>query len=481
MGDPRGFVKYRRVDPPKRPIPLRVLDWREVESAPDPGIAREQGARCMDCGVPFCQADTGCPVNNLIPEWNDLVHHDRWEEALASLHATNNFPEFTGRVCPAPCESACVLGIIDDPVSIKGVEQAVADRGFEEGWVTPRPPARETGKRVAVVGSGPAGLAAAQQLRRAGHSVVVYEKDDRPGGLLRYGIPDFKLEKSVVDRRLRQMEAEGVEFRTGLAVGRDLDVEELRREHDALVLATGAQRGRDLEVPGRELRGIHPAMEYLAQQNRRVAGDRIDPAESISAEGKRVVVIGGGDTGADCLGTAHRQRAAAVHQLSLYPEPPRERSPLTPWPLWPMQLRLSSAHEEGGRVEWSVVTRGFSGEDGHVRRLHGVRAEVTRDAEGRRHTTEIPGTEFELDVDLVLLAIGFVGPEDGGALEGLGVERDARGCVRADARYRTSVEGVFVAGDAYRGASLVVWAIRDGREAARAVDRYLLGGAAAWR
>jgi glutamate synthase (NADPH/NADH) small chain len=426
----------------------------------------------MDCGVPFCQGDTGCPVRNAIPDWNDLVYRGRWREALDALHATNNFPELTGRLCPAPCESACVLGLVDRPVAIRSIEQAIADadRGFAEGWIAPQPPARETGSRVAVVGSGPAGLAAAQELRRLGHGVVVFERADRVGGLLRYGIPDFKLEKRVLDRRLEQLAAEGVAFQCGVDVGRDTSLEALRGRFDAVLLATGAPVARELPVPGRSLGGVHLAMEFLTQQNRRVAGDPspslrsgsgpADPAgEEIWAGGKRVVVIGGGDTGSDCVGTCHRQGAVSVHQLELLPQPPAERDGSTPWPLWPMQLRTSHAHEEGGTRAWSVRTTALEGEGGRVRALRAVRVDG--------------GEETVLDVELVLLAMGFVGPERDGAVAELGLRLDGRGNVATDEQQMTGVDGVFAAGDVRRGASLIVWAIREGRDAAHAIDRHL--------
>jgi glutamate synthase (NADPH/NADH) small chain len=469
MGELTGFLKLHRIDPPRRPVERRVRDWREMYEPLPEQTLRDQGARCMDCGVPFCQGDTGCPVQNLIPEWNDLVYRGRWQEALIALHATNNFPEFTGRLCPAPCEGACVLGLIDDPVSIKSIEQAMADRGFAEGWIAPLPPVRATGRRFAVVGSGPAGLAAAQQLRRAGHAVTLFEKADRIGGLLRYGIPDFKLEKRVLDRRLLQLEAEGVVFRTGVEVGRDLPTEALLRDFDAVCLTGGAEAPRDLPIPGRELAGVHFAMEYLIQQNRRGAGDVVAAPEAIDAKGKRVVVIGGGDTGSDCVGTAHRQGATEVVQLELLPQPPAERAVSTPWPYWPMKLRTSHAHEEGGVREWSVMTTRLSGENGRVQRLHAVRVQP-RAGGG---FDEVPGTEFTLDADLVVLAMGFTGPAPSPLLDELGVERDARGAVVTDSSHQTSVPGVFAAGDVHRGASLIVWAIREGRDAATGIGEYL--------
>jgi glutamate synthase (NADPH/NADH) small chain len=431
----------------------------------------------MDCGVPFCQGDTGCPVQNVIPEWNALVQAGRWKDASLALHATNNFPELTGRLCPAPCESACVLGLIEQPVAIRNIEQAIADKSFQEGWVVPSAHAPDTTYRVAVVGSGPAGLAAAQQLRRMGHAVVVFERDDRIGGLLRYGIPDFKLEKEVLDLRLRQMEAEGVVFETGIEVGRDLHVQQLRDEFDAVLLAGGAMAARELKVEGRQLGGVHLAMEFLTQQNRRVAGEQIDPAHSISAEGKRVVVIGGGDTGSDCVGTCHRQGAREVHQFELLPRPPKERAESTPWPQWPMKLRSSHAHEEGGERDWSVSTTMLTGEGGQVRQLHAVRVALQNGSHGPQFA-EMPDSEFALDVDLVLLAMGFTGVRQEGLLADLGVTIGPRGAVSTDAQYRTNVERVFAAGDMRRGASLIVWAIREGRDAAAAIDRHLRSTAA---
>ncbi|MBV9881325.1 MAG: glutamate synthase subunit beta [Gemmatirosa sp.] len=473
MGDPKGFLTIRRADPRRLPVADRLTTWREFYERSSDDALRAQGARCMDCGVPFCQGDTGCPVRNVIPEWNDLVYRGRWAEALAALHATNNFPELTGRLCPAPCESACVLGLVDRPVAIRSIEQAIADRGFAEGWVTPVAPVRDTGYRVAVIGSGPAGLAAAQELRRMGHAVTVYEKSDRIGGLLRYGIPDFKLEKDVLDRRLVQLQAEGVVFAPNVDVGRDVSMETLRRSFDAVVLAGGAGAARELQVPGRDLAGVHLAMDFLPQQNRRVAGDRVEPAAEISARGRRVAVIGGGDTGSDCVGTCHRQGAAEVVQLELLPQPPAERDASTPWPQWPLQLRTSHAHEEGGARDWSVATTALVGEQGRVRALRAVRVVPVRDAEGRPGFAEMPDSAFELPVDLVLLAMGFVGPVREGPIAELGLRLDPRGNVATDAHHMTSEEGVFAAGDMRRGASLIVWAIREGRDAAGGVDRYL--------
>ena len=467
MADAKGFMKYAREGPKRRPVELRVLDWKELyEPFPEDRL-KQQGARCMDCGVPFCQSPTGCPVVNLIPEWNDLVHKGRWKDALKALHTTNNFPEFTGRLCPAPCESSCVLGINQDPVSIRVIEWNIIDKGFDEGWIEPVLPIVSTGKNVAIVGSGPAGLAAAQQLARAGHAVTVYEKADRIGGLLRYGIPDFKMEKWVLERRLDQMRIEGVNFETNVHVGVDLSVQALRDASDAVLLTIGAEQARDLPVPGRDLKGVYFAMEFLTQQNKRVAGDTI-LQEPITAKGKRVVIIGGGDTGSDCLGTAHRHGCSDVYQFELLPEPPPSRSDMTPWPLWPMQLRTSHAHEEGCDRQWSVSTTKFSGRDGHVTKLHAQKVTFEKG-----QFTPLAGSEFELEVDLVLLAMGFTGPVKHGLLDSIGVEYDARGCVTVDENFMTSVDGVFAAGDTKRGASLIVWAIAEGRKAAAGIHHYL--------
>ena len=465
MGKVTGFVEYTRETPGRRPPAERINDWFEVYQDFPEDKVRTQGARCMDCGVPFCH--TGCPLNNIIPDWNDLVYRDRWRSAIRVLHATNNFPEFTGRICPAPCEAACVLGINEPPVAIKVIEKTIIEHAFEQGWIHPEPPSHRTGKNVAVVGSGPAGLAAAQQLNRAGHSVTVFEKADRAGGLLRYGIPEFKMEKWVLDRRLDQMIAEGVEFRTGVNVGQSISGAQLQKDFDGILLAGGAEQPRDLPVPGRELKGIHFAMEFLPQQNKRCAGD--DVPDQILAAAKHVVIIGGGDTGADCLGTSHRQKAASVHQFEIMPMPPNERAEQTPWPLWPLQLRVESSHEEGGIREWSMATTSFTGDErGQVKKLHGIRVGPAPKFE------PIPGSEFSMDADLVLLAMGFTGPVKQGLLEQLGVQIDGRGNVTTDANYATSVPGVFAAGDLRRGQSLVVWAIAEGRKAAEGMDRYLM-------
>ncbi len=472
MADPRGFLKHtHRETPQRRPVPLRLRDWKEVYEDFSHDVLQDQAARCMDCGIPFCH--NGCPLGNLIPEWNDLVYRDRWRDSIERLHATNNFPEFTGRLCPAPCEASCVLGINQDPVTIKQVEVEIIDNAFEEGWVVPLPPDRLTGKKVAVVGSGPAGLAAAQQLTRAGHDVTVFERADRIGGLLRYGIPEFKMEKRHIDRRLAQMAAEGTQFRTGVNVGVDITAEQLRADFDAVVLTGGATAWRDLPIPGRELDGIHQAMEYLPWANRVQNGDPVvgeDGEPPITAKGKRVVIIGGGDTGADCLGTAHRQGAASVHQFEIMPRPPEERADSTPWPTYPLMYRVASAHEEGGERVFSVNTEEFVGTDGRVEclKVHEVQMQ-----DGK--FVKLEGSDFDLDADLVLLAMGFVGPEKPGLLTDLKVEMTDRGNVARNDDFQTSVKGVFVAGDMGRGQSLIVWAIAEGRAAAAGVDRYLMG------
>ena len=472
MADPKAFLTLRRATPDRVTVEERVRNWGEFYRPAAESSVKTQAARCMDCGVPFCQGDTGCPVHNIIPEWNGLVQRGEWREALDSLHATNNFPELTGRLCPAPCESACVLGIVNEPVAIRHIEQTIADRGFAEGWIVPRPPRRATGFSVAVVGSGPAGLAAAQQLRRLGHEVVVFEKNERAGGLLRYGIPEFKLEKSVLDLRLDQLGAEGVQFRSGIDVGEDVTVEELRAEFDAVCIATGAGAARDLNVPGRELGGIHLAMDFLTAQNRRLeAGSPLDAIEE--ARDRRVLIIGGGDTGSDCAGTCVRQGALSVRQFELLPQPPGRRADSTPWPLWPMQMRTSHAHEEGCDREWSVATTAFSGENGRVKRIHAVRLERRVMADGRAEFVPMPETEFELEADVVLLAMGFTGPVKSRLLVDLNVALDSRGAIATDEAHRTSVPGVFAAGDAKRGASLIVWAIREGRDAADSIDKWL--------
>ncbi len=486
MRDPKGFLTLRRATPERQAVEERVGHWREFYRPAAESAVRTQAARCMDCGVPFCQGDTGCPVRNIIPEWNDLVQRGEWREALESLHATNNFPELTGRLCPAPCESACVLGLVNEPVAIRHIEQTIADRGFDEGWVVPRPPRRESGFSVAVIGSGPAGLAAAQQLRRFGHKVVVFEKDERVGGLLRYGIPEFKLEKSVLELRLEQLEAEGVRFRTGIDVGEDITAGDLRAEFDAVCVATGAGAARDLNVPGRELAGIHLAMDFLTAQNRRLECEALPvtrypsavaryplPDRDSDARDRHVVIIGGGDTGSDCAGTCVRQGARSVRQFELLPQPPAGRATSTPWPLWPMQLRTSHAHEEGCDREWSVATTAFSGEDGSVQRIHAVRLERQVFADGRTDYARVPDSDFEMEADLVLLAMGFTGPVKNRLLVDLAVELDGRGNIATDGAHRTSVPGVFAAGDARRGASLIVWAIREGRDAADSIDRWL--------
>ena len=474
MGKPTGFMDSERKPPNRRPVRQRKADFREVYKPWPEKQAREQGARCMDCAVPFCHM--GCPLGNVIPEFNHQVYLGNWRQALEVLHSTNNFPEFTGRICPAPCEASCVLSIDSDPVTIEYIEKAIADRGFDEGWVQPEPPVQRTGKRVAVVGSGPAGLAAAQQLNRAGHRVTVFERDNYLGGLLTLGIPDFKLDKEVVHRRLNQMTDEGITFSPGVNVGVDYPVDELMASHDAVCLACGATEGRELRVPGRELDGIHLAMEYLAQQNRVLAGEVVDVDQRITAEGKRVVILGGGDTGADCLGTAHRQGAEVIYQLELLTEPPVQRLASNPWPQWPVILRTTPAHEEGGIRDYNVLTKAFTGRDGRVDQLHAVRVDWNQPGNnGRPEMREVPGSDFVIETDLVLLAMGFLHPEYQGMLAQLGVDLDERGNIKADRNKMTSVPGVFAAGDAARGQSLVVWAIAEGRDAARGVDLYLMG------
>jgi glutamate synthase (NADPH/NADH) small chain len=486
MGDVTGFLKYERQLPLRRPVPVRLRDWKEVYEPFPAEAAQQQGARCMDCGIPFCHE--GCPLGNLIPDWNDLVYRDDWSEAIERLHATNNFPEFTGRLCPAPCEGACVLGINDDPVTIERIEYEIVERAWAEGWVEPVPPTAPSGKRVAVVGSGPAGLAAAQQMARAGHQVVVFERAEKPGGLLRYGIPEFKMEKAVLDRRLDQMVAEGVEFRCRVSVGESapevggapapdatvIDARSLVDEYDSVLLAGGATLPRDLPVPGRQLSGIHRAMDYLKPSN--LVQEGALATSPVTAEGKHVVIIGGGDTGADCLGTVHRQRALSVHQLEIMPEPPPDRSGDNPWPTWPLILRTSPALEEGGERVFSVTTAEFLDDGaGNVRALRGEEVEVAYGDDGRPDFAPVEGSEFELPCELVLLAMGFLGAERNGVVAELGLELSARGSVTADASWSTNVEGVFVCGDMTRGQSLIVWAIAEGRSAAASVDRYLMG------
>jgi glutamate synthase (NADPH) small chain len=469
MGKITGFMEIARETAQRRPVQERVKDWREYElKLPDDKL-KLQGARCMDCGIPFCHK--GCPLGNIIPDWNDLVYRGRWRDAIDRLHWTNNFPEFTGRVCPAPCEEACVLNINNNPVTIKLIEKSIIDHAWSEGWIEPQPNPRKTGKRVAVVGSGPSGLACAQQLARAGHAVTLYERSDRPGGLLMYGIPDFKMEKHLVNRRVEQMKIEGVEFVTNCRVGVDVHADELRAQFDAIALTLGSTKPRDLPVPGRDLSGVHFAMEFLPQQNKRNAGDTVP--NQITATGKRVVILGGGDTGSDCLGTSNRQGAVEVSQFELLPMPPDKRTPHMPWPEWPMILRTSTSHEEGVRRDWSINTKRFTGEHGRVKKLHCTRLHWVNE-NGRMAMEEIPGSDFDLECDLVLLALGFLGPEPDGIVAELGLKLDQRGNIACD-NYLSSVPGVFAAGDSRRGQSLVVWAIWEGRECARAVDAYLMG------
>ncbi len=473
-------MEYEREALKGRDVLVRIKDWNEVYKPATEEQLTRQGARCMDCGIPFCH--TGCPLSNIIPDWNDLVYRGRWQEALRELHATNNFPEFTGRICPAPCEAACVLGINEDPVAIKTIEKSIADRGWEEGWIVPEPPAERSGKKVAVVGAGPAGLAAAQQLNRAGHMVTLFEKNEVPGGLLALGIPDFKMEKHHVARRVDQMTAEGVEFRCGVHIGVDVEAKQLMEEFDAVLITTGSEKPRDLPIPGRELNGIHFAMQFLPQQNRRVAGREVDPEFDIVAKGKNVVIIGGGDTGADCLGTSRRHGAKEIRQFELLPKPPasRDEPGAQPWPLWPFTFKVESSHEEGDVRDYAVNTKEFiSDGNGNVKALRGVRLawkEVDPETGRSPGFEEIPGSEFEVPADLVLLAMGFVHPVQEGFLNQLGVEYDRRGNVKAEmGEFRTTVDKVFAAGDARRGQSLVVWAIAEGRKAAREVDVFLMG------
>jgi glutamate synthase (NADPH/NADH) small chain len=474
MGKPTGFIEYERTERSYAPAGDRVQHFREfVIPLPDNELS-QQGARCMDCGIPFCHQ--GCPVNNIIPDWNDHVYHSNWKDALVVLHSTNNFPEFTGRICPAPCEAACTLNIDDNPVTIKTIECAIVDKGWEQGWITPQIPQHRTGKQVAVIGSGPAGLACAQQLARAGHAVEVFEKQDRIGGLMRYGIPDFKMEKQIIDRRLAQMQAEGVTFHTDAHVGVTLPARQLLGKFDAVVLTGGSEHSRDLPVPGRELDGVHFAMTFLPQQNKRNAGDVIPDEISLSAKGKHVIVIGGGDTGSDCIGTSFRQGALSVTQLEILPRPPEKEDKALTWPDWPNKMRTSSSQEEGAIRDWSVSTRSIEGEHGKVTAINCVRVDWQRADDGQWQMKEIPGSEFQLKADMVLLAMGFVHPVHEGMLQELGVSLDPRGNVQADTeQYRTSIDKVFSAGDMRRGQSLVVWAIREGRQCARAVDEFLMG------
>jgi len=474
MGKITGFMEISRQDRTYTPVAERIQHYQEFMIPLTASELTQQGARCMDCGIPYCH--NGCPIHNIIPEWNDLVYQGRWREALEILHSTNNFPEFTGRICPATCEAACTLNLNDQPVTIKSIECAIIDKAWENGWIEPQISAHRTGKRIAIVGSGPAGLACAQQLARAGYEVIVYEKNDRVGGLLRYGIPNFKMDKSIIDRRLAQLQAEGVTFRTCVHVGINKSAKKLLKKFDAVVLAGGSEKSRDLAIPGRELKGIHFAMEFLPQQTRRVLGDEVPKEMSINAKNKHVVVIGGGDTGSDCIGTSIRQGATSVVQLEILPEPPEKENKQLNWPNWPNKLRTTSSHEEGCQREWSVSTLCFEGHNGHINKIKVVRVDWQKDEQGRWQMSEIPGSEFELKADLVLLAMGFVHPVHEGLLEELGVVLDGRGNVQANTNnYKTSIDKVFAAGDMRRGQSLVVWAIREGRQAARAVDEYLMG------
>ena len=474
MGKPTGFTEFNRRVPTRIPVKERLKNYQEIYLPWSEELSKTQGSRCMNCAIPFCHH--GCPLGNLIPDWNDLIYKGKWREALDALHSTNNFPEFTGRICPAPCEAACTLTINNDPVTIEYIEKAIADRGWDEGWITPQPPTWRSGKSVAVVGSGPAGMAAAAQLNHAGHHVTLYERNEVIGGLLRLGIPDFKLEKNVVQRRVDQMAAEGVKFVTNAHIGQNVPVADLKKDFDAIVLTGGSTVPRDLDVPGRELNGIHPAMDYLVMQNRVNTGAEFPEPERITAEGKHVIILGGGDTGADCLGTAHRQGALSIHQFELLPEPPVERDDNNPWPQWPLILRSSAAHEEGGDRDYNIQTTSFSGSNGQVTKLHAIRLEWgPPDESGRPTMKEIEGTAFEIDADLVLFALGFLHPEKNGMLDDLGVELDNRGNVNTNTDRMTNVPGVFAAGDMHRGQSLVVWALAEGRQAAHGVDKYLMG------
>ncbi len=474
MGKPTGFKEIMRRDLSYSPVTERVSHYHEFVLKLSDNEVKQQGARCMDCGIPFCHS--GCPVNNIIPEWNDLVYRDDWQQALRVLHSTNNFPEFTGRICPAPCEAACTLNITDEPVAIKTIECAIIDKSWEEGWIVPRIPQRRTGKNVAVIGSGPAGMACAQQLARAGHAVTIYEKNARIGGLLRYGIPDFKMEKHLIDRRMAQMAAEGVKFRTNCNVGVDISVEEIREIYDAVVFSGGSEHPRDMPVPGRELDGVHYAMQFLTQQNRRIGEEQITDNQQLTAKDKRVIVIGGGDTGSDCVGTSIRQGAVSVTQLEIMPKPPEKEDKAMIWPNWPMKMRTSTSHEEGCERDWSVSTKSIKGDNGKVTALELVRLRWAANGNGGMNMEEVPGSAYDLEADLVLLAMGFVHPFHEGLLADSGVALDNRGNVDANTEdYKSSIDGIFTAGDMRRGQSLVVWAIREGRQCARSVDEYLMG------
>lgn len=477
MGKPTGFMEFERHDRGYRPIDERIQNYKEFVIPLSDAEVSTQGARCMDCGIPFCHQ--GCPVNNIIPDWNDLAYRGEWERASQVLHSTNNFPEFTGRICPAPCQESCTLNIQDEPVSIKTIECAIVDKGWENGWIKPLPAAHKTGKKVAVVGSGPAGMACAQQLARAGHDVTLFEKNDRIGGLLRYGIPDFKMEKHIIDRRMEQMAAEGVTFKPNVHIGIDIPARQLLNDFDALALTGGSEHSRDLPVPGRELDGVHFAMHFLPQQNKRVAGDTVPDDIALTAKGKHVIVIGGGDTGSDCIGTSFRQGAKSVTQLEILPRPPEKEDKALTWPDWPNKMRTSSSQEEGAKRDWSVATKEFIGDNGKVKAIRCIRVEWEKDNNGGWKMNEVSGSEFELEADLVLLAMGFVHPVHEGMLDELGLVYDGRGNVKGDTEgsdaYKTSLDKIFAAGDMRRGQSLVVWAIREGRQCARAVDEYLMG------